>query len=107
GFFKKDSLRVPKWYSSAPNGSGRRATRGCSCQRVSRSSMIYRRSVDAAHTVDGYLFDQGFLDQRRVLAVACLDGPDRAAVIGIGVSEGAVVRHGYLHKVDADDRSLR
>src|SRR5690606_32917517 len=29
-FFRNDSLRVPKWYSRAPNGSGRTATCGCS-----------------------------------------------------------------------------
>src|SRR5215472_5437567 len=69
-FLRKDSRRVPKWYSSAPNGSGRIDTRGSTCQGRSMS----KPSVDTAHAVDRDLLDQklvaaqGFrlLDLRRV-----------------------------------------
>ena len=48
---RNDSRRVPKWYASAPNGSGRSATWRSDAPRaleVERPS----RSVDAAHAVD-------------------------------------------------------
>ena len=35
GFFRNESLRVPKWYSRAPKGSGRTATWRCNRQRAS------------------------------------------------------------------------
>src|SRR3954469_4519937 len=72
GVFRNDSLRVPKWYTSAPNGSGRRET--CGLQRNARSGSnagpaaragpapVDSGSVDTAHAVDRDLLDQGLLD---------------------------------------------
>jgi hypothetical protein len=51
---------VPKWYSRAPNGSGRIDTRGSTSQGRSRSK-VTAGSVDTAHAVDRDLFDQQFV----------------------------------------------
>src|SRR5262249_45984317 len=60
GRLRKVSRRLPKWYASAPNGSGRRATGGERTEAWSRSTVDFRAwSVDAAHAVDRDLLDQG------------------------------------------------
>ena len=56
-FLRNDSRLVPKWYSSAPNGSGRIDTRGSTRQARSRSN-VTALLVDAAHAVDRDLFDE-------------------------------------------------
>ena len=61
GLFRNDSRRVPKWYSSAPNRSGRTATCGCTCHggvEVERSGPAGTGLVDTAHAVDRDLLDQ-------------------------------------------------
>src|SRR6266702_5334668 len=67
GVLRNVSRRLPKWYASAPNGSGRSATDGLSRYGRLRSSAM---SVDAAHTVDRDLFDEGLLDVDDDLVVA-------------------------------------
>src|ERR1044072_6908377 len=61
GLFRNDSLRVPKWYSSAPNRSGRTDTWTARPHGVSRSNGL-AASVDTAHTVDRDLLDEQLLD---------------------------------------------
>jgi hypothetical protein len=68
-FFRNDRRRVPKWYSSAPNGSGRIDT--CPSRRHGRSrskapwtsaaGLPVIGLVDTAHAVD-----RDFLDQQLV-----------------------------------------
>ena len=67
GVFRNDNRRVPKWYTSAPNGSGRNATDGL--HRYGRPGSNPGAAttwlVDTAHTVDRDLLDQGLLDDVR------------------------------------------
>src|SRR6185369_4319878 len=65
GVFRNDSRRVPKWYTSAPNGSGRNATDGLHRYPRAGSKLDPARTswlVDTAHAVDRDLLDQGLLD---------------------------------------------
>src|SRR5215470_3813317 len=57
GLLRNDNCRVPKWYSSAPNASGRTRTWASSCQGASRSNCP-AGSIDAAHAIDGDLLDE-------------------------------------------------
>src|SRR5215211_2062473 len=71
GVFRKVRRRLPKWYASAPNGSGRSATDGLSRYARSRSNVIASlTSVDATHTVDRDFFDEGLLNVDQDLVVA-------------------------------------
>src|SRR5262249_46879098 len=89
--FRKDSRRVPKWYSNAPNRSGRIATRLSSSQAPSRSNAAGGGSVDTAHTVDGDLFDEQILGEDLVVG-----GRGVLGLLGHRDSSGTVddFRHG-------------
>src|SRR5215470_11317896 len=89
GLLRNDNCRVPKWYSSAPNASGRTRTWASSRQGASRSNCAVG-SVDAAHAIDGDLLDENVVGKAvagNVVAGVC-DGRL------VGQLDGGVVGHG-------------
>lgn len=94
GFFRKESRRVPKWYSSAPKRSGRIDTCGFSRHLPSRSN---RRAaapptdlVDTTHAVDRDLLHEHVFDDNLVRL-------DRAGLGGFEGSDELRIHGGVGH----------
>jgi len=97
---RNDSRRVPKWCSSAPNDSGRTATRSSSRHGRSRSNLgaglpgvpvrgDTGASVDTAHPVDRDLFHQQLAGDRRLILPA--PGSAGFSLAGAGCSGTSTV----------------